>query len=377
TTPWGEAINYDGAYSDEVRRFFVDNALMWLREYHFDGLRLDAVHAILDTSAYHVLEQLADEVRDLGAHLGRQLVLIAESDLNDPRIVRAPEVGGYGLDAQWSDDFHHALHTVLTGEQSGYYRAFGGLDRLATALRRAFVYAGEDSPHRRRRYGRVPLGLSGQRMLGFIQNHDQIGNRARGERIGQLVSPGRVKVAAALVLTAPFVPMLFQGEEWAASSPFQYFTDHEDRELGRLVTEGRRREFASFGWNPDDVPDPQAAETFRRSRLDWSERAEPAHAEILDWHRRLIRLRHASPALVNGRLDQVRVRFDEQGGWLVVERGPFRVACNFGPAEQAVPLGAGGPWETALASEAEIEIRDGAIALPPDAVAIVREAGAA
>jgi maltooligosyltrehalose trehalohydrolase len=220
-TPWGQAVNLDGPGSDEVRSFFVDNALMWLRDYHVDGLRLDAVHAIVDTSAVHLLEQLGQAVEDLAAATGRHLFLVAESDLNDPRIVRRREVGGYGMDAQWSDDFHHALHAALTGERDGYYADFGSLGHLATALRRGFVYAGEYAPFRDRRHGRLDPTLPGHRLLGFAQNHDQVGNRALGERSAALVSPERLQVAAALVLTAPFVPMLFAGEEWGARTPFQ------------------------------------------------------------------------------------------------------------------------------------------------------------
>jgi maltooligosyltrehalose trehalohydrolase len=240
-----------------VRRFFCDNALMWLRDYHFDGLRLDAVHAYMDRSAIHFMEQLSTEVRALEAETGKHYVVIAESDLNDPRLVKAPEAGGYGMDAQWSDDFHHSLVTVLTGDCSGYYSDFGTMADLAKSLRSAFVYDGIYAPHRDRIHGRPIEGLSAWRFLGYSQNHDQVGNRAQGERLCHLVNPGRAKIAVALVFTAPFVPMLFQGEEWAAFSPFQYFTDHEDAELGRLVSEGRRREFAAFGWNPDDIPDPQ------------------------------------------------------------------------------------------------------------------------
>ena len=208
-TPWGQAINFDGPESDEVRRFFCDNALMWLRDYHFDGLRIDAVHAILDTSAMHFLEQLAGEVAELQAQTDRQLTLIAESDLNDPRIIRSREIGGYGIHAQWSDDFHHALHCVLTGERAGYYRDFGSLADLAKALQQVFVYDGRYSAFRRRRHGRPPTGLSGHSFLAYLQTHDQIGNRAKGERSSHLMNDGRLKIAAALVLTAPFVPMAY------------------------------------------------------------------------------------------------------------------------------------------------------------------------
>jgi maltooligosyltrehalose trehalohydrolase len=372
-TPWGQAMNLDGPDSNEVWRFVCDNALMWLRDYHCDGLRLDAVHALLDTSAVHILEQLATEVEVLEAQLGRHLVLIAESDLNDPRLVQPRALGGYGLDAQWSDDFHHALHTVLTGEHTGYYADFGQLADLATALCQAFVYDGRYSVYRRRWHGRPPLGISGHRFLGYLQNHDQIGNRATGERSSHLLRPGRLKIAAALVLTAPFVPMLFQGEEWGASSPFQYFTDHQDAALGQAVREGRRKEFAAFGWVPEDIPDPQAPETFRRSKLDWSELAQEPHASLLDWHGRLLALRRQVPALSDGRLDHVRVHFDEAARWLVVVRGPITVGCNLAEREQQVPLPADRPSHLLLSSDPRIQVTPNGLALPSDTVAILGE----
>lgn len=372
-TPWGQAMNLDGPDSDEVRRFVCDNALMWLRDYHCDGLRLDAVHAILDTSAVHILEQLATEVEALEAQLGRHLVLIAESDLNDPRLVQPRAQGGYGIDAQWSDDFHHALHTVLTGEDAGYYADFGQLADLATALRQAFVYDGRYSVYRRRRHGRPPTGLSGHHFLGYLQTHDQIGNRAMGERSSHLVRLGRLKIAAALVLTAPFVPMLFQGEEWGASSPFQYFTDHQDPALGQAVREGRRQEFAAFGWVPEDIPDPQAPETFRRSQLDWSELAHEPHASLLAWHSRLIALRRQVPALGDGRMGHVRVHCDEAARWLVVIRGPIIVGCNLAEREQHVPLPADQPSHLLLGADPRIQVTPNGLELPPDTVAILGE----
>lgn len=370
-TPWGAALNFDGPDSDEVRRFFCDNALMWLRDYHFDGLRLDAVHAIIDTTARPFLEQLGGEVKQLSAQLARPLVLIAESDLNDPRLIWPTQRGGFGLDAQWSDDFHHALHTVLTGERSGYYEDFSGLADLAKALRQAYVYDGCHSRHRRRSHGRTPEGLSGHRFLAYAQNHDQIGNRACGERLGHLASLGRLKIAAALVFTSPFVPMIFQGEEWAASSPFQYFTNHPEPELAQAVREGRRREFAAFGWKPEAVPDPQARETFERSKLNWTELANGPHAELLDWHRQLIRLRHADLVLTDGRLSVMATRFDEAAQWLVVERGPITVTCNLATERQRLQLAAG-RHRVLLASAKLLNFAKDSLELPPDAVAILR-----
>jgi len=371
-TPWGAAVNFDGPGSDEVRRFFCDNALMWLRDYHFDGLRLDAVHAIIDTSAVHFLEQLACEVDILAAQTGRHLVLIAESDLNDPRIVRSREVGGYGIQAQWSDDFHHALHCVLTGERDGYYSDFGSFADLAKAFRQAFVYDGRYSSFRDRKHGRPPSGVSGHGFLAYLQNHDQIGNRARGERSSHLLNFGRLKIAAALVLTAPFVPMLFQGEEWGATAPFLYFTNHEDLELGRNVTEGRRREFTAFGWNPAEVPDPQARETFHRCKLQWSEVDEKLHADLLEWHWWLIQLRGQVAALSDGRLDAVEVIFDETAKWFVIKRGVVLVACNLNSIAQNISTQLGSGGEIILASDDAVRVTQDGIGLPADSVAILR-----
>ena len=372
-TPWGDAVNFDDRGSAEVRAFLCDSALMWLRDYHFDGLRLDAIHAIVDTSAVHFLEQLAAAVNHLEAHLGRRLTLIAESDLNDPRVIRPVIAGGYGTDAQWSDDFHHALHTYLTGERAGYYSDFGALGDLAKALRNAYVYDGRYSNHRGRRHGRSPLGLSGHRFLGYAQNHDQVGNRAKGERSSALMSPGRLRIAAAIVLCAPFIPMLFQGEEWGASSPFLYFTGHPDAELGRAVSEGRKREFAAFGWNPDDIPDPQALETFMRSKLDWSEIDREPHKSLLGWHRELIALRKRLPELSDGRLDRVETSFDERLGWLTIRRGPTTLVCNFADEPRDVPVEITADTQILLAS-ASAAIRSGAIAMAPESAAIVSRA---
>jgi maltooligosyltrehalose trehalohydrolase len=369
-TPWGQAVNFDQAASDEVRRFVIDNAIGWLRDYHVDGLRLDAVHAIVDTSATHVLEQLSMEVAELAAAEGRRLWLIAESDLNDPRVVRGRNCGGHGIDAQWSDDFHHALHTVLTGEDDGYYGDFGAIADLATALERVWVYAGRWSPTRGRTHGRSPTGLPGWCFLGYLQNHDQVGNRAGGDRISASMSTARAKVGAALYLTAPFVPMVFQGEEWSASAPFQYFTSHEDPELGWLVRQGRRAEFAEFGWTPEQVPDPQDPSTFERSKLDWSELGRAPHAEVRDWYRTLIALRRSTPGLGDGRLDRVTVRYDEQAGWLVVARGELRIAANLGEAETKIDLGDDAGTEVLAASDPRVVVDGPCVTLPPDTVVV-------
>jgi maltooligosyltrehalose trehalohydrolase len=365
-TPWGDAINYDGPGSDEVRGFVVDNARMWLRDYHCDGLRLDAVHAIVDTSAIHLLEEISTSVHALSAELGRELWVIAESDLNDPRVVKDVARGGYGCDAQWSDDFHHALHATLTGETSGYYSDFGRVEDVALSLENVFVNPDGYSPFRERRHGRPVGDLPGTRFLGYMQNHDQVGNRAQGERSAALLSTGRLQVAAALVLLGPFVPMLFAGEEWAASTPFQYFTDHQDAELGRLVSEGRRREFASFGWDPEDVPDPQDVATFERSRLRWGEHGREPHATMLRWHRELVALRVAIPALRSGDRSAVSVQFCEAGKWLVMRRAGVTVACNWGDVAAELPAAV----TTVLMSNADPVITEGSVLLPPDGVVV-------
>ena len=367
-TPWGAAVNLG---EPEVRGFVIDNACGWLRDYHLDGLRLDAIHALRDDSATHLLEELASAVRVLEGGLGRPLTLIAESDLNDPRVVRPPALGGYGLDAQWNEDFHHALHAVLTGERGGYYADFGQLADVATALAEGLVYAGRHSRYRGRPHGFPASGLSGHAFVGCLQNHDQVGNRARGDRIGHLVSPGRLRIGSALVLTAPFVPMLFQGEEWGASAPFQYFTDHADPDVARAVREGRRREFAAFGEDPETVPDPQARETFLRSKLDWAERARAPHAAVLDWYRRLIALRRAQPALRSGRLDAVRVATDEGARWLTMEREGLTVACNLADQARCVPLARGRPRTMLLTSSADVALGADCVDLSPESVVVL------
>ncbi len=370
-TNWGDAVNFDGPGSDEVRTFVIDNALMWLRDYHCDGLRLDAVHAIVDDSATHILESLDREVDALAGQVGRPLFVIAESDLNDPRFVRSRDAGGLGLDSAWADEWHHALHATLTGEKTGYYADFGPVSLLAKALGQAWVYDGIYSPYRDRVHGRPPTGLAGDQFVVFTQNHDQVGNRAAGERSAALMSPGRVRVAAALLLTAPFIPLLFQGEEWGASSPFLYFTDHADPILGQAVSAGRRHEFAAFGWRPDDVPDPQDPATFLRSKLDWAEANQDHHADLLDWYRRLIALRRRLPALSDPRLDHLAVEYDEGAGWLRVQRGPVSVAVNLGRAPLALSTA---PSARLLeASEGAVRLGEAGLALPPDTVAILTD----
>jgi maltooligosyltrehalose trehalohydrolase len=297
------------------------------------------------------------------AVLGRRPVLIAESDLNDPRIVRSRDAGGYGMDAQWSDDFHHALHTVITAERSGYYADFGTLEHLAEAVSNVFVYGGRYSKHRERVHGRAATGLPASRFVIAAQNHDQIGNRAQGDRLCHLASTARVKIAAALLLTLPYVPLLFQGEEWAASTPFLYFTAHDDDALGATVREGRRGEFIAFGWDPDRIPDPQARETFDRTRLRWDEIDRAPHREMLRWYRSLIALRkiHA-PQSVAG----AAIAYDEAQMTFCVQRGNLLVACNLATAERSVTAAG----EILLSSSAA-RFDGRTLVLSPESVAIV------
>jgi maltooligosyltrehalose trehalohydrolase len=369
-TPWGDAVNLEEWGSDEVRRFFCDNALMWLRDFRIDGLRLDAVHGLVDRSAVHFLEQLAAEVERLAAMLGRRLVLIAESDLNDPSLVRPREAGGYGMDAQWSDDFHHALFTVLGPEQKlGYYADFASIEKLAKALTRVFVYDGEYSQYRGRRHGRPVEGLSAHRFLGYIQTHDQVGNRVAGDRVEQIVGMDAAKVAAGLVLTAPFVPLLFQGEEFAASTPFLYFADHDDGEMARAVLEGRRKEFAAFGFSEQEIPDPAARATFERSRLNWPEAGEGRHREMLEWYRALIRLRRRSAALNDGDLGHIHVRWSEADRWLAIDRGGVQVLANLGRQEARFEVAQG--FRVALLSREIAGANAGKMVLPANTLAVL------
>lgn len=368
-TPWGAAVNFAEADSDEVRKFVVDNALTWLQHYHVDGLRLDATHAIVDPSAVPVLEELAAAVAGLSAHLGVRKFLVAENAANDPRLVRAVEAGGFGLDASWNDDFHHAIHAAFTGEQSGYYADYpGGLDEVTKALRDGYVLDGRWSPTRRRHHGR-PFGeLARTHLVGFLQNHDQIGNRAVGDRLSQLTTVGRLRVGAALLLLGPFVPLLFQGEEWGATTPFQYFTDHVDPGLGHSVSEGRRREFAAFGWSADDVPDPQNESTFLVSKLDWGEVGREEHAGLVEWHRSLIALRHEEVVFTDGGAGRnFEAWADEEV--LTMVRGPFRIIANLG--DEAVLDGVEGAT-LILRSHADVRCDDDELTLPRDSVGVLR-----
>ncbi len=371
-TPWGAAVNLDRAGSDEVRRFVVDSALMWLREFHVDGLRLDAVHALVDDRATPLLAELAVAVEGLSAHLGRPLCLIAESDLNDPRLVTGPAAGGLGLTAQWCDDIHHALHGALTGERQGYYADFGSLAALAKTLTGAYFYDGTWSSFRERHHGRPvdTASTPGFRFVAFLQDHDQVGNRATGDRLCATVSADRCKVGAGLLLTGPFTPMLFMGEEWAAATPWKFFTGYPDSALAAAVAEGRRAEFAAHGWPALAMPDPQDPATFVQSTLQWAELGEPAHADMLDFYRKALTLRRSRPELTDPRLDHVVVDFSEDARWLVMTRGGLRVVANLAADRQTVPLD-GAPRAVLLASKGGFVYADGKVELDGDSLLVV------
>jgi maltooligosyltrehalose trehalohydrolase len=376
-TPWGPAINLDQAGSDEVRAFCIENALMWLRDYHIDGLRLDAVHAFQDHRAIHFLEELATEADALAAAAGKPIVLIAESDLNDPRLITPRQAGGYGLAGQWNDDFHHAVHAAVTGERQGYYADFGSMAALAKTLTGAYFHDGGWSAFRGRSHGR-PVDRArtpAYRFAGFLQDHDQVGNRATGDRIASSLSPRMLRVAAGIVLTTPFTPMLFMGEEWGADTPFQFFTDHTDPYFADAVSAGRRAEFARHGWAPGDVPDPQDPATFARSKLDWSQPRREPYATTLEWYRQLIALRRACPEITDPRLDRIRVDYDEDGRWLLIHRGAVRIAANLGPAAVRIPLGLTGPAAAScprllISSVPGAALDSAAITLPAESFAV-------
>jgi maltooligosyltrehalose trehalohydrolase len=366
---WGEGINIADEGSDEVRRYIIDCALRWMRDFHADGLRLDAVHALFDTTAIHILEELTAETDALAEQLGWPLSLIAESDLNDPRMITPRSDHGYGMTAQWDDDIHHAIHTAVSGERQGYYADFGSLATLAKTLRHGFFHAATYSSFRHRRHGR-PLdtaAIPATRLLAYTCTHDQVGNRALGDRPSQNLTYGQLAVKAALVLSSPYTAMLFMGEEWGASTPFQFFSSHPEPELARATAEGRKKEFADHGWDAAEIPDPQDPQTFQRSKLDWSELNTDEHAKLLRVYQELIALRRSEPDLADSRLDRLVIDYNEKTRWITIRRGRLTIAGNLG-AEPAIVPYAG---ELVLASDSP-SIGDESTELAPHSFAILR-----
>lgn len=340
-TPWGQAVNFDGEWSDEVRRFFIENALYWIREFHIDVLRLDAVHAIVDTSAKPFLGELNEVVQAEAARLKRQVQLIAECDRNDIRTVQPQARGGYGFKAQWNDDFHHAVHTVLTGENTGYYQDFGEISQIARSLTSGYVYQGEYSNYRRRSHGSKSKGVSGEHFVVFTQNHDQVGNRMNGERLGCLVDFEALKVAAGVMLLSPFVPLLFMGEEYGETSPFLYFVSHQDRDLIEVVRQGRRNEFKAFRWS-GEPPDPQDRGTFLRAKLKWQLQECEPHKQLREFYAELLRMRRQFPALANSDMSCIEATPFENQRTLVLHRwnavDEILALFNFGKDAACVTL---------------------------------------
>ncbi len=370
-TPWGAGINVDGPGNIAVRRWLIDSALRWFRDFKLDALRLDAIHEIRDDSPTHILAQLAEETHMLSAALNRPLTLIGESDLNDPRVIEPTGAHGLGLNAQWADDIHHALHASLTGERQGYYQDFGPLSVLAHTLTRVFRHDGCWSQFRGQLWGKPvdPTKHPGSAFVAYLQSHDQVGNRARGDRISQLISPGQQAIGAALILCSAFTPMLFMGEEWGSCQPWQYFTDFRDPDLAEAVRAGRYAEFIGHGWAAQEVPDPQSPGTWQRSVLRWEERQHGDHARMLSWYQGLIRLRHKE--LPGDDLSQVRVQFDEHARWFVLARGQLRVVANFAEQAQLVPLD-GEPVDVQLCWDpASTALHERAIKLGPHGVAVI------
>ena len=353
-TPWGSAVNFDGADSDHVRRYFIDNALYWITDFHFDALRLDAVHAILDHSPYTFLEELADAVCHRAKELNRQIFLFPESAANNSRLIRSRELGGYGLDAQWNDDFHHALRGVLTGERGGYYQDYGDFRQLVKAYREGFVYSGEYSKHRRRRHGTSTQEIPAERFIVFSQNHDHVGNRMLGERLTRLVGFEELKLAAGAVLLSPFIPLLFMGEEYGEEAPFQYFISHGDPGLVEAVRQGRRAEFAAFSWQTEP-PDPQDENTFLRAKLNHELRREGRFRTLWEFYRELIRLRRSLIPLARLSKEHCEVTGFDPERVLVLRRwsgGEQAVTLfNFNHSQVSIPPSIpSGHWHKAIDS---------------------------
>ncbi|AMB42582.1 MULTISPECIES: malto-oligosyltrehalose trehalohydrolase [Paenarthrobacter] len=367
---WGDSVNLDGPGSDDVRRYILENAAMWLRDYHVDGLRLDAVHALKDERAVHILEEFGALGDKVESETGIPRTMIAESDLNNPRLIYPRSVNGYGLEGQWSDDFHHALHVNLSGETIGYYSDFDSLAVLAKVLEHGFLHDGSYSSFRERHHGRpIRQDLAHPSALVVcLQNHDQIGNRATGDRLTSSLSDGKLAIGAVVTMTSPFTPMLFMGEEFAASTPWQFFTSHPEPDLGKATAEGRIKEFERMGWDPDVVPDPQDPETFQRSKLKWEEAGQGNHARLLQLYRDLARLRRETPELTDGGFAETTVEYDDDEHWLQFSRGKLRVVCNFGSEALETAL----EGTLLLATEPEAVIADGSLTLPGESAAVVR-----
>ncbi|MBT2514353.1 malto-oligosyltrehalose trehalohydrolase [Arthrobacter sp. ISL-30] len=367
---WGDSVNLDGPGSDEVRGYILDNAAMWLRDFHVDGLRLDAVHALRDERAVHILEDLAVVADKIEAVTGIPRTLIAESDLNNPRLIYPQEANGYGLEGQWSDDFHHAVHVNLTGETAGYYSDFQSLTALAKVLEHGFYHDGSYSSFRGRHHGRpIRADLAHPSALVVCsQNHDQIGNRATGDRLTETLSYGRLSLAAVLTMTSPFTPMLFMGEEFGASTPWQFFTSHPEEWLAEATAKGRLKEFERMGWDPAVVPNPQDPETFSRSKLKWEEASQGEHARLLDLYRALGALRRSTPELSAGGFQGTEVEFDDDEQWLILVRGTVRVVYNFGAEEMATNL----DGDLLLATDPKTTLDDGTLTVPAESAAVLR-----
>jgi len=368
---WGDLVNLDGPNNAPVRRFIIDNALMWLDDFHVDGLRIDAVHALQDESQTHVLAELATDVAALETHVRRPLPLIAESDLNDPAMVTPRAARGYGMSAQWDDDVHHALHSLITGERQGYYADFGSLEVLAKVLTSVFLHDGTYSSFRERMHGRPVdrVTTAGFQFVVCLQNHDQVGNRAVGDRLPEIATRGMLEIGAVVLLTSPFTPMLWMGEEWAASTRWPFFTSHPEPELAEAVAKGRVEEFAGHGWDTDEIISPQDRAAYETAILRWDEIPEPEHAGMLDLYRSLIGLRHDEAELSDPRLDRVDVTFDEDERWFVLHRGSLRVLVNFAARPQTVPVS---DIDDILFSTGGVELTGAGAVLSGESAAIVR-----
>jgi maltooligosyltrehalose trehalohydrolase len=353
-TPWGDAVNFDGPYSDEVRNYFIENALYWTLEYHFDALRIDAIHGIFDFSANHFLRVLAASLHREAEAAGRRIYAIAESDLNDVRVINPVEIGGYGLDAQWNDDFHHAVHTLLTDEDKGYYEDFGRIGDMAKAFREGFIYSGQYSGHRKRSHGSSSKDRPASQFIVFSQNHDQVGNRMLGDRPGHVQTFEKLKLAAGVVILSPYIPLLFMGEEYGETAPFPYFVSHSDEALIEAVRTGREREFESFRWE-GEIPDPQAEETFLNSKIDITRHLQGEHRTLFDFYRNLLKLRKDIPALCNLGRDNMAVACFEGEKVIFLRRwfGADEIFClfNFGAGKAAVACPVPpGTWQKILDS---------------------------